>query len=113
MASTQYKKITPSSQKRHKNLKKILDHPIKINGQDKTLSDLHIKDVNKPLFQGLAEKRFRDYQTKGRKGNVQVNREITFLSGAIKWGINFIPDIGITQHPLSKFIKLKEVPDAN
>lgn len=111
MASTQYGEIASSSQKRHQNLKKVLDHPIKINGQDKTLSDLHIKDINKPLFQALAEKRFRDYQAKGRKGNVQVNREITFLSGAIKWGINFITDIGITEHPLSKFIKLKEVPD--
>ncbi len=111
MASTQYNEIASSSQKRHKNLKKILDHPIKINGQDKTLSELHIKDVNKPLFQSLAEKRFRDYQAKGKKGNAQVNREITFLSGAIKWGINFIPDIGITEHPLTKFIKLKEVAD--
>lgn len=111
MDSEQYKDKASSSQKRDLNLKKILDHPIKIDSKDKTLADLHIKNVTKPLFQSLAMKRFRDYQARGRKGNVQVNREMTFLSGAIKWGINFIPDIGVTQHPLSKFIKLKEIPD--
>jgi len=111
MNSRQYKELATSSQKRNKNLKKILNHAIKINGQDKTLSDLHIKDVSKPLFQSLAEKRLIQYQENGRKGTVQVNREITFISASISWATNYVPNLGITGNPLAGFTKITEEVD--
>ncbi len=106
--SRAYKELASSSQKRNKNLRKILDHHITINGKNDTLENLHIKKVTKPLFQMLAEKRLKDYIKAGRKGVVQVNREITFISSTFNWATNYIANLGISQNPLKGFKKLKE-----
>jgi len=111
LESRQFKSLAISTQKRSKNLKKILDHPMIINSCDSTLAKLPISQVTKPSFQALAEKRLSDYKKAGRKGEVQVNREITFISGAIRWATNYIHDLGISQNPLKGFVKITETPD--
>lgn len=72
---------------------------------------MHIKAINKPLFARLAEKRLADYRERGKKGNVQVNREITFISSALSWATSNLPElpaIGIKDNPLLNREKLPE-----
>jgi integrase len=96
------------SYKRIENLKRILDHPLEINDKPATLAHLHLKHLNKPLMQSIAQKRLDDYQAKGKKGTAQVNKEVALISAAITWAINFVHDIDVQQHPLSRFKKFKE-----
>lgn len=75
------------------------------------LGGLHIKAINKPLFTRLAEKRLADYRERGKKGNVQVNREITFISSALSWATSNLPElaaIGTKDNPLLNREKLPE-----
>lgn len=109
--SRKYLELAASSKKRNKDLIKILQHKLEINGQSAVLGDLHIKAVNKPLFARLAEKRLADYRANGRKGNVQVNREITFISSALTWATSNLPElaaIGVKDNPLLNREKLPE-----
>lgn len=94
--------------KRIDNLKRILDHPLEINDKPSTLAHLHLKHLSKPLMQNIAQKRLADYIANGKKGTSQVNKEVALLSAAITWAINYVHDIDIDQHPLSRFKKLKE-----
>lgn len=109
--SRKYAELAPSSQKRNKNLIKILEHKLEINGKLACLGDLHIKAINKPLFRALAERRLNDYRAAGNKGEVQVNREITLISSALSWAVSNLPELaelGIHENPLLKIEKIKE-----
>jgi len=106
--SYKYKQLAPVSHERNKNLKKILDYPIKLNGKNANLGQINIMDVSKPLFNKIAAKRLREYQEKGFKGTVQINREITFISSAINWAVNNILNLGIDHNPLRGIQKFEE-----
>lgn len=106
--SRQYQNKAASSQKRDTNLMRILDQKARINNKLARLSDVHIDFLTKPLMNAIAEKRLADYKAKGRKGEVQVNREVTFLSSAISWAVNYIPNLGINANPLHGIRKIKE-----
>ncbi|OQX08386.1 MAG: hypothetical protein BWK73_25635 [Thiothrix lacustris] len=108
MDSREFCSLATKSQHMADTLKRILDHPLKINGADSTLAALQIRSLNQPLLHHIAEKRLSDYQERGRKGVVMVNRETTFLSTAISWAVNFVPDLGVTANPLTRFKKYKE-----
>lgn len=110
MESREFITLSPKSQKNADILKRILQHPLKINGEDSTLAALQVRTLDQPLLHQIAAKRLDDYQARERKGVVMVNRETTFLSTAITWAINFIPDLGIKANPLSRFKKYKETP---
>jgi hypothetical protein len=109
LQSREYKDKAASTHKRDKNLKKVLDHKLKINGKIDTLFNLHISNITKPLFHEIAEKRLENYIKAGKKGVVQVNREITFLSGALSYATNSVNNLCISVNPLYKFKKIKEV----
>ena len=108
MESRLFRELDVSSQKRAQNLRRIIDHPIRINGKNATLSDLHITNLSKPIMHKIAEKRLSDYQAAGKKGVVQVNRETTFISTAISWATNYMPEVGVSINPLRGYKKLKE-----
>ena len=103
-----YKKKPASSQKRNRNLMRILEQRIRINNKPAKLSDIHLQDLDKPLMNSIAEKRLAMYKSNGKKGEVQVNREVTFISGAITWGINYIPNLKININPILGIKKIEE-----
>lgn len=108
--SRQYSELAESTKQRNNNLKRILNHPLpELNLSE--LAALPVDKINKPLFHFIAEARLTNYQASGRKGQVQVNREITFISCALRWAINYVFDLPISENPLSKFIKIKEIPN--
>ncbi len=110
MKSAKWKQKAPSSQKRDQNLCKIINHPIKINGKQETLAELHLSALDKPIINAIAQKRLENYKKAGKKGEVQVNREITFLTSAISWALNNVPNLGIHINPLKgreKFVEPK------
>jgi len=109
--SRQYRSLATNSQRRAQNLAAILQHPLKINGAQSTLAALHVRQLSQPLLHQIADKRLDQYQNRGLKGVVQVNRETTFLSTAISWACNYIPDIGISTNPLRGYKKYKEEAD--
>ncbi len=111
MKSRQFAELAPSSQKRAPNLARIIEHEIKINGKPAPLGKMHISNLTKPILHQIAEKRLMEYQNRGKKGIAQVNRETTFLSTAISWACNYVPDLSINSNPLRGYIKLKESPD--
>ncbi len=108
MASRQFRDLSPESQRRAYQLSRITEHTLKINGIASTLAHLHIHNLSQPLMHQIADKRLDNYQNAGRKGVVQVNREVTFLSTALSWACNYITDLGVTTNPLRGFKKLKE-----
>lgn len=108
MQSRQFRELAPESQRRNMQLVKILDQPLKINGMQSTLAALHIKNLSQPLMHQIADKRLDQYQNTGRKGVVQVNREVTFISTALSWACNYIPDLGVTTNPLRGYKRYKE-----
>lgn len=110
-ASKHYKQLAPKTQSRNINLSRIFDMALEINSKPSKLAELHITSVNKPLFQSIALQREADYQAEGKKGSVQVNREITLISSAISWGINYLPElaeIDVGTNPLKGLKKLDE-----
>ena len=108
--SKTFKSLAIESQRQADFLCRILDHPICIDGRDSTLGDLLVTHISKPMVRRLAEKRLEDYKAKGRKGTVLVNREITFLSSATKWAMNYLDNLGLVENPF-RIIKFKEEPN--
>lgn len=108
LQSRQFRELAPESQRRNMQLAKILDQPLKINGIQSTLAALHIKNMSQPLMHQIADKRLDQYQQKGKKGVVQVNREVTFVGTALSWACNYIPDLGVTTNPLRGYKRYKE-----
>lgn len=108
LESRQFAHLSPRSQKDAKTHRKILEHPLRINGKESTLAHLHIRQLTQPLLHQIAEKRLTNLQNRGNSGVVIVNRETTFLSTAISWACNYIHDLGITGNPLIGFKKYKE-----
>lgn len=106
--SRQFASLAPRTQRDAYAHMKILEHPLRINGQDSTLADLHIRQLTQPLLHQIAEKRLTNLQKRGKSGVVITNRETTFLSTAIAWACNYIHDIGITSSPLRGYQKYKE-----
>lgn len=102
--SRAFRDLAPGTQKRTTALEKILDHPLMIDGHQQTLGDLQPGLITKPIARRIAEKRLNNYQAAGKKGNVMVNREITFLSTAINWATQHLDGMP-TDNPfrISKF----------
>ena len=111
MTSRQYSELAPNTRRRNEKLQVILQQPIEINGQPDELGNLHVLDVDKPLFNAIKEKRFKLRQEMGQKGNVQTNREISLISSALSWAVNYIPGLGIDINPLLGIKKLAEQPN--
>lgn len=109
LESRKFKTLSNKSQKLSENLKKILNHPLQVSNKTITLGDLSIRHVTRPMVRRLADKRLADYKTQGKKGEVQVNREITFLSTATHWAQDHIDNLGINTNPF-RIQKFPEKP---
>jgi len=109
-ASMKFKSLAPGSQKQADFLRRILEHPVSVDKKPSTLGDLRTFQITKPMVRRLADKRLQDYQGKGKKGLVTVNREISFLSTAMSWALQNIDDLGIRDNPF-KISKFKEIPN--
>ncbi len=108
--SKQFKSLAEGSQKRAVSLENILELDMLVDGKSCTLGDVPIAGITMPVTRRLAEKRLEDYQTRGFKGNAAVNREITFLSTATKWAMNYIDRLGVSENPF-RIIKFEEHAD--
>ena len=106
--SRKFKKLKPKSQKAAGYAARILDHPAEVDGEVKTVGDLNITQVKKPMFQAIAERRLQIELDKGRKGTAKINREISYVSAMITWATNFVPGLGIDHNPLIGFNKFEE-----
>lgn len=73
-----------------------------------TLYNLPLTKISKQIFRQIADKRLKIYQQKERKGSVQVNREITFISTALSWATENIQNLPFSQSPLLRLKKFKE-----
>lgn len=111
MNSPKFKSLVPESQRKARSLKRIIDHPLMLDGFQKTLADVKIYNMTKPRLHAIASVRLAEYQAAGKKGVVQVNKETTFLSTALTWCVNYIADIGINENPLTGYKREKETPD--
>lgn len=110
MDSEKFRSLVPDSQRKAQNLKRIIEHPIMIDGKHGVLADIKIHNIDKPLLHSIASTRRQEYQARGKKGIVQVNRETTFLSTALNWCVNYIHGIGINENPLTGYKREKEIP---
>ncbi len=86
----------------------ILSHNLKINGNKATLADIQLESLTKPLMNKIRKKRLEAAHLKSQDGRVQINREISFLSTAIGWGLNNIPELPQIANPLKGIDKFKE-----
>lgn len=111
MSSRQYSELAVASRQTNERLLVILDHPLEINGQPDVLGNLHILDVNKPLFNQIKESRYQKRVANGFKGSAQTNREITLVSSALSWAVNYVSGLGVDNNPLLRFKKLPEKPN--
>ena len=111
MNSAKFRGLVPDSQRKARSLMRIIDHPVMLDGFQKTLADVKIYNMTKPRLHAIASVRLAEYQAAGKKGVVQVNRETTFLSTALTWCVNYIADIGINENPLAGYKREKEIPD--
>jgi len=109
MNSHKFKSLVPDSQRKARSLMRIIDHPLMLDGMKKTLADVKIYNMTKPRLHAIASVRLAEYQEKGKKGVVQVNRETTFLSTALNWCVNYIDGIGINENPLAGYKREKEI----
>lgn len=112
MQSHKFCSLAPESQRKARSLKRIIDHPIMIDGVQKTLADIKIYNMTKPRLHAIASVRLAEYQSAGKKGVVQVNRETTFLSTALNWCVNYVDDIGINENPLTGYKRITETPNS-
>lgn len=84
-ASSQFRTLASSSQKKAKTTRRILDHELKVNGRPGCLGDLFLKEITQPLIRQIRDKRLDDMQSRGHDGNSHCNREVAYLSAAIQW----------------------------
>lgn len=107
--STHFNQLAKDSQKKARSLRRVLDHPVNINGLPATLGDLRPIEINLPLIRQIREARLKAYQERGRKGVAQCNREQTYLSGVVTWSALFYAEVG--NNPWSGLKKLEETPN--
>ncbi len=86
-------------------------HPIKINGIQSTLADMQLTSLTKPRMNKIRNQRLDINRAKGNDGRVLINREVAFLSTAIKWGLDEIPELPKIVNPLNRIKKFKEEPN--
>ena len=109
LLSSDFDRLKRKTQIEHKgNAKRILSWPIKLNKQPTTLSELDINNLDKVLMNALREAELKKYQDAGKKGTAAINRQVSYLSGAITWGLNYIPELPKIAHPLENIKKFKE-----
>ncbi|MCB1621188.1 MAG: hypothetical protein KDI44_10700, partial [Thiothrix sp.] len=106
--SRQFRELSAKSQESAGYTQKILQHPMAADGELKMVGDLHIREVTKPLFQKIAERRLEMAREQGRDGRSSINREIAYVSAMISWATNYIPDLGVDRNPLLGFERIKE-----
>lgn len=106
--SRQFKELAIQTQKNYRHHQSILEQKLTIDGEERTLGDVFVDNVDKPLIHSIAELRLKAAQAAGKKGTVSINRETTYLSTIIAWATNFIPDMPIKQNPLKGYKRLTE-----
>lgn len=100
---------SPKTQKEYElNANKVLSYPLKIEGKSDSLSNLLVQELTKPLMNALREKQLIKYQEEGKKGTVAINRQVSYLSTIISWGLNTIPELPKIQNPLIGIKRFKE-----
>jgi len=110
LLSSDFDRLKRKTQIEHKgNAKRILSWSILINKEPTTLSELDISHLDKVLMNALREAELKKYQDEGKKGTAAINRQVSYLSGAISWGLNYIPELPKIAHPLEGIKKFKEV----
>jgi len=106
MQSRKFTDLSKHSQRDGEVLKRVLEHPLAIAGEQTTLGSITPAQVTKPLVRRVRERRLEQYQAAGRKGTVMVNREVAFLSTAMSWASENLD--GIPAENPFKISKLKE-----
>lgn len=90
------------SSKRDRQYKaKILDHPIKIDRQERKLGDLKVQHLDKPLIRTIMHKRREQHQSNGRDGRATINSEVTYISSMLTWAVNEVHGLPISNNPLA------------
>ena len=112
LKSEDFREKKPATQKSYLILSKsILNHSLKINGKKSTLADMQLNSLTKPIMNKIRNKRLDTNRARGNDGRVLINREVAFLSTAIKWGLDEMPELPKIINPLNKIKKFKEEPN--
>ncbi len=109
LKSEDFREKAPATQKSYLTLSKsLLSHPLKINSIQSTLADMQLTSLTKPRMNKIRNQRLDINRAKGNDGRVLINREVAFLSTAIKWGLDEIPELPKIVNPLNRIKKFKE-----
>lgn len=103
-----FKEKAPKTQKSYIVASKILDHEIKINGQPASLGQLKPEHITPPLIRQILDKRLDQRIQEGQAGTSATNRERSYLSTILSWGIEYIEGVGISVNPCKEIKKYKE-----
>ena len=89
-------------------MSRVLQQDIDIGGDLITLGDLHLKRLTKPTIRQVMQVRLEEYKEDGRKGESQVNRELSYLSNVIKWGLEHYDEFAGLGNPCHGITRFKE-----
>lgn len=102
--SNQFNGLANSTQVSYKKYARVLTHST--NKGRSTVGKSLLSNLSTPLLRQLRDKRADMYLAKG-KTVVYANREITYISGVIAWGLQY-KHLDITHNPCKGITKLKE-----
>lgn len=109
--SSRFARLSPVTQTKYSQLlTQILSHPLKIRGVDATLGDLFAKQLTKPKLRQILDIRLKRYQDEGKKGTVQVNRQLASLSAMFTWALQYIEGLEISDNPCLGIERFQETP---
>lgn len=107
--SSDYKKISIKSQyDRNLALISLLSYSLDIDDEACTLGDVTIEELTRPMLNAIREARLLEYQAKDLKGAAAINRQVSYLQTAIKWGLNYMPELPAMANPIEGIKKFKE-----
>lgn len=100
--SRAYKGLASSTQRRYDTAAAILDHVVKINGQDAPFRQVRADQINTPTIRKILDKRFHSGET-----TANLNNSLAMIGSMYKFAIQYLPELKVTQSPTKNVQKFK------
>ncbi len=92
--SDEFGKLAKESRRKALSLNRILKHELDVDGSPLELGLLKPMEITKRVVRTMRLKRLKAYQDRGKKGNVQCNREIAYIRGVLNWADLYYDEVG-------------------
>lgn len=102
-----FKELSPTTQKLYGKVSGILEHPIKIGGQNAKLGDIPADKLTTIIIRNVLDKRLDNYQKEGLKGESRCNNEKALLSSMYAYGIQYHEFLTKLKNPIHGVKKFK------